>query len=288
MMWREMKERMEIIAKNPIRVFAASYWPRYGYPYKLQHCEKATDGVRDSCYELIIDSNFEDPSVSNEDVIKAAEKFDADIIIPKDFVGQPTRTLESTKEFLPLVREADTHAKVWAPIQPPYADHYAAHADFYSEFSHFALGGLQQFESTQEQIDAIEAFREVAGEHVHVHGFGVGTSLEMVKALRRDRPFLDSIDISTAERALKNSVIPDKSWKQTPFYIPQGTDSTTVRSNFASAVLIMLNYMLGPQVDDDVVSAYHDQTTLGEVQQMVDSTQTGTQATSKRGKAVEE
>ena len=110
----------------------------------------------------------------------------------------------------------------------------------------------------------------------------------MVKALRRDRPFLDSIDISTAERALKNSVIPDKSWKQTPFYIPQGTDSTTVRSNFASAVLIMLNFMLGPQVDDDVVSAYHDQTTLGEVQQMVDGTQTDAQATGKRERAVEE
>ena len=263
-MWRELEERMKIVAENTsARVFSASYNPQYGYPYRLMHADAAIESIREQCYELIIDSSYKDPDISNHDVLQAAIGCNADYCIPKDFPGDPDRTLDSCKEFVSLYRDHESTAIVIAPIQPPYREHYLDNADFYNQFSHFALGGLQRFDTTQQQIAAIKRFREAVGDHRYVHALGVGTTLSMVRALRGDDPFVDSIDISTAERAVKNGSIPDKTWQQVEFEIPTGPDSTTVRAQYAKAILYQLNYMIGRLVDDDILKQEYESTELG-------------------------
>lgn len=79
---------MKIIASNTrCRVFAPSYNPRYYYPYRLCKAGKAWDGLRDSAYELMIDSSFNDPTVTNEDVLAAANSLNGDYVFPKDYPG---------------------------------------------------------------------------------------------------------------------------------------------------------------------------------------------------------
>jgi hypothetical protein len=262
-MWRELEERMKIVAENTnARVFSASYNPRYGYPYRLMHADAAMESVREQCYEFIIDSSYNDPDISNRDVLQAAIDCNADYCIPKDFPGEPDRTFDSLREFVSLYQDYESTAIVMAPIQPPYREHYHAHADFYDQFSHFAIGGLQTFDTTQQQIAAIRRFREAVGDHRYIHALGVGTTLSMIRALRSDDPFVDSIDISTAERAVKNGMIPDKTWQQKAFELPTGPDSTTVRAQYAKAILYQLNYMLSRLVEDDILEREYESTEL--------------------------
>jgi len=262
-MWRELEERMKVVAENTnARVFPASYTPRYGYPYRLMHATAAKQSVREQCYELIVDSSYTDSGVSNRDVLSAAVDVNADYVIPKDYPGAPERTFESLQEFVSLYRETECNAIVMAVLQPPYRSQYEAHSEYYDRFSHFALGGLHSFATPRGQIEAIRSFRGAVGDHRYIHAFGVGTSLKMVRALRSDDPFVDSVDISTPERAIKNGRLPDKTWTQVDFEVPTGKDSSTIRAQYTKAVLYQLNYMLSRLVDDEVLKTEYERTHL--------------------------
>ncbi len=272
---REAQERMKLIADNTrCRVFSAKYNTRYLYPYALQHVGKAYPGVRDTCYEMILDSGIKNDDVTNREVIERALELNPDYIMPKDYAGDQERTRESMKDFFDLYRYVypECAATPFVIIQPPYADEYWEHRDFYSQFGHIALGGLQMFEP-EDQIQRIKQFRREIGYNKYVHAFGIGTSLTVIKALREQPRLLDSLDCSTAEMVIASGDIPtdivDGKWKRTDFYIPSGTDSSTVRARFSAGVLYMLNYMLGTRVDDEKLKVeYEENTVLPEVSEL--------------------
>lgn len=266
-MFRELQERFNLIRQNnSARVFSAGINGRYWYPYRLMSAKEAGRSTANECLELIIDSAYTHDDVGNKDTIEAAIKANADYIIMADAPGSQRKTHNALSEFITLYKEhTECSAKPFVVLQPPYAEHYTQFEDVYSKFSHFALGGLHQFDPWQ-QISAIREFRMVAGAQVYVHALGIGTDYEVVRALRDEPRLVDSLDVSTAEQAIKNNKIPDKKWKQTPFYVPEGVDSTSVRARFSESILSMLNYVLGPHVDDDELEAtYQTQTALTEV-----------------------
>lgn len=80
------------------------------------------------------------------------------------------------------------------------------------------------------------------------------------------------LDLSTPEMVIRSEKLPDKSWTQRPFAYPTGDESSTVRAQFASAVALQLNYMLGPFCSDDVLDEKFHQSTLA----AADSTDDGT------------
>jgi hypothetical protein len=104
----------------------------------------------------------------------------------------------------------------------------------------------------------IRAFREAAGYDVTAHGLGVGTSVELLTALRESvaddprRPLLDSFDISTPENAVRTNKLPTKRWEQRRIPLPTGEESTTVRAAFAESAARMLEYELSPGCDDEM------------------------------------
>jgi len=269
---KEAEERMKLISDNTrARVFSAKYNTRYLYPYALQHVGKAYPGVRDTCYELILDSGIHDDEVTNRDVLERALEMNPDYIIPKDYMGEQERTRKSMKEFFDLYRYSypGCAATPFVVIQPPYADEYWKHSEFYEQFGHIALGGLQQF-TPEKQVKLIKRLRHEIGFNKYIHAFGVGTSLKMIKALRKEPRLLDSLDISTAETTIAKGKFPTKvvdgTWERTDFYIPSGIDSSTVRARLSASLLYMLNYMLGTRVDDkELEEEYKENTILGEV-----------------------
>jgi hypothetical protein len=269
-MFRELQERFKLIRhNNAARVFAAGINGRYWYPYRLMSAKEAGRSTAEECFELIVDSAYTHDDVGNKKTIEAAIDANADYIIMADAPGSQKKTHNALKEFINLYKEhVECSAKPFVVLQPPYADHYEQYEDVYSRFSHFALGGLHQFDPWQ-QISAIREFRMTAGAQVYVHALGIGTDFEIVSSLRDEPRLVDSLDVSTAEQAIKNNKIPDKKWEQTRFYVPEGVDSTTVRARFSESILSMLNYVLGPNVDDDELKAtYESQTVLGEVAKM--------------------
>lgn len=271
MMGREMEERMQIIGSNTrCTVYSASYNPRYFYPYRLCKCEKAWEAMRDSAYKLMIDSGYQDEEVSNERIINRAAHLNGNYVFPKDYPGQPDRTHDSLLEFLELYEDRDdVHADVIPVLQPPHSDLVADYSDFYSQFSHLAIGGLQAYEP-DEQIQIILNVREQVGPHTHLHGLGVGTSFHLLKAIREYPNFLDSLDVSTAETAVKNGGLPDATMQQHTLKTPYGDDATTVKAQFSQAVLTMVNYMLGSKVNKEKLQeAYHDHTELESVHDAV-------------------
>lgn len=247
---RELEERMKIIASNTrCRIFSVSYNPRYYYPYRMAKCDKVWGGIRDSAYELMLDSAYKQTGLTNETVIEKSKNFNPDYIFPKDYPGNAERTLSSLQEFLTLYKERnDIHAKPIPIIQAPHVKHYREYQDFYSQFSHFALGGLQKFDPL-EQVRIIRDFRDEVGDYAYIHGFGIGTTLPLIKAMRTYSPFLDSLDVSTAEQAVKNGDMIGASLEQSKVGFPRGVDATTVNAQFSNSILLMLNYMLSDNVN---------------------------------------
>jgi hypothetical protein len=279
-MFQELANKMEIIGANTnVKVFAVSVCDRYFYPYALGHSGYVTDRHRNACYELIVDSDKNNLAVDNADVIEKAIEINADSVIPKDYVSKPYETHESVKEFISLYQESECQAQPYIVLQPPYKDIYTEFKDFYSQFNHFALGGLQSLSSPEMQVQEINRFHQVAHNDVTVHGFGVGTSVEIIRTCRNNRDFLDSLDIGTPELSIKNDNIIDAEMEQFDFRVPKGDKSSTIRGQFAEAMLYLLNYVLSPLPNEGFIEEFYGYETVeeamteqGELSQFTDET----------------
>lgn len=256
-MIREMQERLKVVSHCPVKVFIASYIPRYWYPYRLQHAEKARDWAKDESLEVIMDSAIGDAAVDNETVLDRATEINADFVIPADTLHDQEQTTEAVRDFMRQYEGHECRAKPLVPLQPPYDEHY----DELAGFSHYTLGGIAAADP-EEQLREIHRFRDAAGYGVYAHGLGLGASLTLIRALRSEPRLLDSLDLSTPEKVIRGEKLPDKSWQQREFAYPTGEDSSTVRAAYASAVVLQLNYMLGPMCSDDSLTSEFQQSTL--------------------------
>jgi hypothetical protein len=93
-------------------------------------------------------------------------------------------------------------------------------------------------------------------------------SLKIIRAIRNyPGTLINSLDMSTAEKCLfgDNPGIPDKTLKQKPtssdedFEIPGGDESSTIRGFYSLAILMMVNYMLSPYPDDEILDQEYEQ-----------------------------
>lgn len=218
----------EIIERAPVRLVAASY-SKHPWPYRLQNY--------DGCYRAsfqwsnvrILDSGFNNPEITNEDVLAKAIKRGATEVVAKDYLPGQTmdyqaKTTESIREFIDL-HDPDEHPPAWIPLQPPYDEHYHEVAPIVEE-SHlqprYMLGGLAKttarFDATAEtRLELLRDFRAVAPHEV-AHGLGWGLQPELVMELREDPGLLDSLDTSGPSNCIRRSDrIIDANWDERDF-----------------------------------------------------------------------
>lgn len=221
----------------------------------------AWDSLDESCWSMIIDSNKGKESVTNHEIIDESIDRRAEYVIPKDYIGQANRTLESLIEFEQLIDDRDSFKAKPIPIiqyneqtGESHANHLKNNKQFYQSYSHLAIGGLQNFNSI-ETIKIIRDIRRIIGPHTNLHGFGVGTDLELIQALRYNPNLLDSLDMSTSERMPYNNHIPEGglSLKQTDpdIPMPNGDLISVVNAQYAKANLLKINYFLSDQLDKE-------------------------------------
>lgn len=269
-MWSiDMETLYEVISMNTIAMpIPASAWSAYPYPLKLAPTGKLYEKLRKSCFTMYLDSAFEDP-ISTDELYADAVERNVDYVFSNDTPFDAEATLESTKQLLKL---RDNHTirspSIIPVIQPPHRDHLEKHWEFYKPFGQLALGGLQGYKPV-EQVAAIEDVRELIGSSRDIHGFGIGTSLPVIKGLRENPDLLDTFDISTPETAVTNGKVPDASLTQhSDFVIPHGNRSSLPNCAWSKAILLQINYLLSPQVKEThIEEAFYEQTGLHTVQE---------------------
>lgn len=224
------------VRRCPIDIYVASNMP-YPYPYKLGKPEHAELRVRDRCTTWIMDSGIGNEDMTNEEVMAIADKYDADFVVPKDYLHDQQRTTESVKQFLDLYASADLRAIPLIPLQPPHDEHYR---DLPGHFA-YMLGGMAFDYTPREQISAIESFRQVAGPSPYVHALGIGGSMTVVRAVANNPGMIQSLDCSTPEQAALNGAIMDAQLKQRQIEILNGEGSSNNRNDLAATNAYQLN-----------------------------------------------
>lgn len=243
---------------NRLTIFAASstgVGSHYDYPYKLEKYP-GSEAIRDTCVELVIDSNIHDPSVTNADILERAYDRRADYVVAKDYPGKPHKTAESLREFLEIYEEnGDVYGHITpiAPIQPPHRETYTQYEGIYEEFPILGVGGLRT-ETPHRQLTAVKNLREVASTQ-SIHGFGMGGTLDFVKTVRDNPGLIDSVDLSTPERSAKNGTELNALLNQTESRVPHGESSSELRSVTAERNLLVLNYLYSDLVDDEEIES---------------------------------
>ena len=294
-MMKQFEGQMSIIrqAVPRCKIYAASYNAQYWYPYKLTKAGRSWDALDRSCIEMILDSNVQDESVTNEEVLEEAIDSQPAKVIPKDYVDDPEATRESLIEFEELAAdEPKFYADIIPVIQGDHVAHLEKYADFYGKYSYLAIGGMLGIKPI-EQVRIIKDIRNHVGNNTYLHGFGMGTSLHLIKALRENPKLLDSIDMATAETMVKNGKTTDWTFKQREPEFPMA-DSTgdvdmrvlpmpygnkksratgaksVVNGGFSMSALVMLNFMMTDLVDDDrLEEMFYDQLGFDELEQIM-------------------
>lgn len=226
--FRRMSDQYDRVAECPIDVYVASNMP-YEYPYKLVKPEHACTPVVDSAETVIMDSGIRNESIGNIDVLDLAHKYDADMVVGKDYLHNQDRTTASIKEFLRQWETHDCRATPLVPLQPPHHEHYQELSGHY----HYLLGGMAFDYETSEIINAVERFREVAGNGPYVHLLGVGANPKLMDYLASNPEVVQSLDCSTPEQCAINGNIYDVELKQEPYKIRTGNGSSRTRAGLA-------------------------------------------------------
>lgn len=118
--------------------------------------------------------------------------------------------------------------------------------DWIDKFDGVAVGGLIGLD-VDERLAALRRVRERVGSRTHVHALAPGTEPRMIDALRAAPHLVDSLDVSTPERAPANGKLPDVSWTQHEIRVTEGTDSSTVRAAHSSGIALELARQLDPE-----------------------------------------
>lgn len=257
-MFREFGERLHYVSTCPVKIFSASNMDRYWYPFRLQHVGYASERIREECMEYILDSDIGDEDVTNEEVLDRAHELNATYVVPKDYLHDRERTTESVHEFMALYEDHPCAARPLIPLQPttrkeggevvPNTDH-VEHLPELPEVGAYMVGGVKDAPPGK-QLKAVRKVREERP-HAYLHGLGMGASPEIVQAVREEPRLMDSLDMKTAEECAKNGKTFGESLTQVPNLSPRGDDSSTHRGLDASNMLLKLNYVCGPLVDDE-------------------------------------
>ncbi|MDR5657672.1 hypothetical protein RH831_10840 [Halodesulfurarchaeum sp. HSR-GB] len=268
-------EVQDIYARNNrLTIYSASstgVGSNYDYPYKLEKYP-GSETIRDTCVEYILDSNINDPSVTNQEILDMAFERRADYVVPKDTPGNAKETVASLREFRNLMdkhRDLYGHLTPIAPLQPPHKETYLKYESLYEKFPIIGIGGLRNANPSR-QLAAVKNVREVVGQKP-IHGFGMGGQLDFIKTVRDNPGLIQSVDLSTPEQAPMNGHQISATLNQVAGRAPHGEKSSQLRGLSAERNLLILNYLYSNLLDDHEIestwkSVFQDRT-LGEFRQ---------------------
>jgi hypothetical protein len=179
---------------------ARVYWP-----WRMQPVHEASKNHRNACEKYVIDSSFQDESITNKDALDSAYSLNAEMCVLADVWHDKDATVDAILEGVELYDDHPFDGKIIAPLQPPHDECFA---ELEGAVDVYAIGGVKD-EDDQTKIDATRAVRDRAGPDVHIHGLGFGMTDMMVQAIQDDPELLDSVDYSTpVQNAINHPATP--------------------------------------------------------------------------------
>ena len=227
---------MKRVDRCPIDIYIPSNMP-YDYPYKLVKPSYASQRIRDSCGVLIMDSGIGNDELTNKDVLDISEKYDADMVVAKDYLNDQPKTTKSVRQFIQEWESHSTRATPVIPLQPNHSEHYQDLPNHY----HYMLGGMAFDYNPLEVINAIEEFRETIGMGPYLHILGVGANRTFAEWVATNPDMVQSIDCSTPEQCAINGRIMDVNFTQRSFQLMSGKGSSLGRYALAKEMALIMN-----------------------------------------------
>lgn len=223
---------------------ARIYWP-----WRMQIPKDASTKYRNACEKYIIDSDFADEGVTNEDVLDCAFRVNAEVATLADVYQDCEQTIDAVLNGAELYEDHPFDGELLIPLQRPYVECYESVKDC---GTYFGLGGIKD-ESLAKKLELIREFRDAVGPDPHLHGFGMGVSRQLAVQLHRNPEFIDSVDYTTPiQTSITN--------------VASGKDRMTVVATRALAKLVEDLRLVTPnvEIDPDVpTETENDQQVLG-------------------------
>lgn len=247
-MIREEYLRRLVDAAHVDLYLSATDGARVYWPYRMQPVHEADKRHRNACERYIVDSSFQDESITNEDVLDTARDLEAEAALLADVWQDVDATVHALVEGLELYEDHAFDGEVLLPLQPPHDECYRRLIDRGVSPGHiFAIGGVKD-SGDEAKIAGARAVRNLAGPEVHIHGLGFGVTDRLVDAVREEPGLLDSLDYSTpVQNAMDGS-------------IDAGDERMSVVASRAASQLIEDCRRLTPFVD----GPDHRQSTIGQ------------------------
>jgi len=86
---------------------------------------------------------------------------------------------------------------------------------------------------------------------MRIHALAPGTAPAMLYELRQHPDLVDSLDVSTPERAPGNHKVPDATWTQDRHLFPRGDGTLTLRAQHSVSIALQLAHMLSPLCNEE-------------------------------------
>lgn len=170
------------------------------WPWRMGRAASKEGTHEDMADTFVLDSNFQDESVTNLDVLDEAAATDAAVASLADVLHDPDATVDALRAGLDMYRRHEFSGQVLLPIQPPHDETAARLLDAVGDLDvWWGVGGVKD-DPTAVQVTAARDLRSTVGPDAHVHGLGVGVTREFAAVVRRDPDLFDSIDSSSAMR----------------------------------------------------------------------------------------
>lgn len=168
---------------------ARMYWP-----WRMQPVHEADTSHRNACERYVIDSSFQDESITNRDALDKAHELNAEMCVLADVWHDKEATVDAILAGLELYDDHPYDGQVIAPLQPPHGECYMALEG--QGIDVFAIGGVKDAGDTA-KLEGSKDVRANAGPDAHIHGLGFGMTDTMVQAIQDQPGLLDSVDYST-------------------------------------------------------------------------------------------
>ena len=190
-----MKQRYidRIVDACPVQFFlSANDGCRVHWPFRMQPVHEATDTYCGDAEKYIVDSSWNDKTITNEDTLDKAAELGADLAVLEDVYQNYEETVKKLRTGYELYESHEFDGDVVAPLQAPHTDCW----DAIGQPDIIAIGGVKN-EPAAEKIRVARDIRRYVGDDVWIHGLGFGATPELVLEIRENPTLLDSIDAQT-------------------------------------------------------------------------------------------
>lgn len=150
---------------------------------------------------IILDSGIFNESIDNKLILQIATKLNPTYVVPKDYLENNKKTIESIKEFLEIKDSylKNDNIKLLIPLQKPYEIDNA-----FRRFNYFAIGGVVKLSNQLKKITVKNVVSNHKDKQFHLFGVKLTTMPEIFK----EYPNIVSADSAMKKYTFYNNKLP--------------------------------------------------------------------------------